>query len=289
MILDDETYEIIQNLVKLHYDITHATAKQSKIDEAVSVYQDTITRLKKQYGIRTRTSVSSITNPLKTLRKINRDYDDDYDYGYGRRSYSIYDDDDDYYEDRRSRRRGRRRDDDFYDDDEEFITAILRGVEPVDFKRKGSKKGKRSESSRSSRRDDDYDDDDDFETVATDTFGKIADGLEKINARLDNLEAGASEDYYAPEPPVRVSRRPIVEDIEPEGSNGIRTTLDALTRSVRTIASNQARDRDDLNDVIGIIKDAFTEDEEEAEDELPPNVVGGDLLKTQGGVSNNST
>ena len=282
MILDDDTYRVIQYLVKLHHDVCYVsgTKNKDKLDEAAQVYNETIERLKRQYGIRVRSSVSMISNPLKALRKLNRDYEDD---------YRIYNDDDDYYyrdyyddeyDDRRRRRSSRRRreDDDYYYDDSDFVNSILEGVDPDVIKRKASSRKRKA--SAKTRRSEDYDDDDDFEAVTADTFSKVADSLEKLNDRIGALER---DDYYEPQPR-RDSRDDRSRDRD---DDGIKASIDALARSVKTIAANQNADREDLNNVIDIIKQSLVDDEEE--EEIPSKASGGDLIRTTGGINSDTT
>jgi hypothetical protein len=292
MISNPETYEDLQDLVKLHYDALHTNIKRDKLDECASVYQDTIERIKRTYGIKTKSSVASRNNPLKSLRKKNRDFDDD------RRGYDIYDDDFGFYDYGRKSYK-RRYDEDYVDDDDDFINAILRGVEPVEGRKRSKKKRKTSSMIRDRFDDDDDDGDaDEFESATADTISKLTDALVKLNDRIDALETSGSndEDYYEPEDeelhilrsPARQSREP-----DPDISSGINTTLDALSRSVKTIALNQAKDRKDLNDVISIIRESLEDSDEEVdevdgEEALPPNPLGGDLLKTQGGMINST-
>lgn len=294
MILDDQTYYTLQNLVKLHHDMS-LVSKQKDREEAANVYTDTIDRIKKEFLIRNRTHIGNLSNPLKNLRKLSRNYDDRYGYG------GIYDDDDedyyyrdyDYDYDRRDSRRSRRRRDDFYEyDDTDFVSSILKDVDPDIIKRRSNKSSKkRRKSDTRSSRDDYDDDDDDFEAITADTFSKIATSLEKLNDRIDNLEKsdGYDDRYdsrpvfdeYVPTPSTRERRN--VPSYNTDDSS-LRSTIDALARSVKSIAASQAEAREDLDNVIGVIQEAIREDED---DDTPPN-SGGDLLKTTGGVGNST-
>ena len=293
MILDDDTYNVIRTLVKLHYDVTHSTdIKRDKVDEAETRYHSLIAKIKDRYNIKTVESVSSITNSFKAARILDREYgEDDYYDGYGRRRYrddDYYDDDDDYSYGRRRRRR-----DDYYEDDTEFVDAIMKGVDDdePDYKRR-SKRNRKSDS-RSSRRDDYDDDDDDFESATAETFAKVAENLEKTNARIDKLERmGAFEsrddNYYEPR-----RRRRVVDDYIPDDDQPSGPSLDELTEAVRALAANQRDDRETLNDVIDMFKKTLDEQIDYEDEELPPNLSEsapskGDLIKTQGGVHNST-
>ena len=291
MILDDRVYYMLQNLVQLHHDMSMASKSKDR-DDAAIVYTKNIERIKKMFGIKNRSHIGNLGNPLKNLKKISRDYDDD---------YGFYDDDDedyyyrdydrDYYDyDRRERRSRRSRRDDYYDyDDSDFVSSILKDVDPDVIRRRPSKGKKRRKSDSRSVRDD-YDDeeDDDFESVTADTFKTIAASLEKINNRIDNLESNSYDDDCGYDSRSVFSgftkTSPSKRNDELSGYNtddsGLRASIDALARSVRSIANSQAETREDLNNVIDIIKEAAAEDDE---DTIPPN-SGGDLLKTTGGV-----
>lgn len=276
MVYDIETYKCLQALVKLHYDISRGRIDKNKADDVANVYMDTIERIKKMYGIRTRSSVSSIDNPLKMLRKMNRDYDD----GIG--IYDDYDDfDDRYYDDydRGSRRRrGRRRDDDY--DDSDFVTSILEGVDPDVIKRKGRSNRKSSKRSNSERgRSRDYDDDEtDYDSAVVDTLGKIADKLDNMDDRLTSIER---DSYY--EEPIRS---------KPQKSNepGVAASIDALSRSVKSIAKCQIETDQRVDDLIEALHTWVHEDDDVEEEvaESPGDDKdsggGGDLLKSTGGI-----
>ena len=276
MFYDIETFKTIQALVKLHYDLNRSKVDKTKAEEIANVYMDTIDRIKRMYGIRSRSSVSNINNPLKMLRKMNRDYDD----GVG-----IYDDDDydRYYDDdyRGRRRRRRDRDDDY--DDSDFVSSILEGVDPDVIKRKGRsnrKSSKRNDSrrSRDRDRDSDYDDDDtDYDTSIVDAIGKITDKLDSINDRVSSIER---DSYY--EEPARS-----------DPNDGISKSLDAINRSIKGIAKAQKETREDVDDIIQVLSHMTCEDEEEYEESAESSAneapgdkdgSGGDLLKSTGGI-----
>jgi hypothetical protein len=269
MFYDIETYKSIQALVKLHYDLNRGKVDKTKADEVANVYMDTIDRIKRMYGIRSRASVSNISNPLKMLRKMNRDYDDDIGID--------YDDDDRYYDgyDRGRRRRRRDRDDDYYDDSE-FVAKILGDVDSdIVGRKRGRKSPKRriSERGRDRDRDCEYDDDDtDYDTAITDTLSKITDKLDTMNDRISLIE----RDGYYDEP--KREKKP----------DGISVSLDALNRSIKGIAKAQMETREDVDDIIKVLNhiaaDDCEPDDTNVEESPGDMVAGGDLLKSTGGI-----
>jgi hypothetical protein len=277
MMLDSETYYLIQNLVKLYYDLANAKVKSAKTDEAIGVYNDTIDGIKKRYGIRTKSSIDSITDPLKSLKKYNRSYDDygydDYDYDYD------YDYDDYGYDDRgyRGRRKSRRRtDEDEYDD---IATSIFDGIEGYDTRDRRSRNSSKRKRQSSDRRSDDSDDGYSESDSTASALRSVAESVEQISDRLSNLERGGySKNNYEPS----------------RDDDSVKASIDALSRSVNSLAKSQKNTRADLDDVISIIKEALVEEDEDDTENSPgvmpppPTSSGGELGRSTGGIPTNN-
>lgn len=276
MLLDGETYYLIQNLVKLYYDLANAKVKSAKTDEAVNVYNDTIDGIKRRYGIRTKSSIDSITDPLKSLKKYNRSYDDygyddydyDYDYDYG---YNDYD------RGYRGRRKSKLRDDEY--ECEDIASSIFDGIEGYDTRDRRSRNTPNRKGSSSNRRRDDSDDEYSECNTTASALKSVAESVDQINDRLSNLERdNYSRNNYVPSRGYR------------DDDDSVKASIDALSRSVNSLAKSQKNTRDDLDNVIEIIKEAIVdEDDDEAENTPgvmppPPPNAGGELGRSTGGV-----
>ena len=255
MFADGYTRRAIQTLVKLHYDIN----RKKKIDNATEVseaYSEVIYRIQKMYGIRTRSSVSSISDPYKTLRKLNREYEDTRGYD---DYYDDYDRDYRDYDDYGSRRRLRRREDDYYDDTD-VVASILEGVDPDVIKRKGNKRSRSERDRRDRDRNREYDDDTDYD---------IIDRLDKIEQKIDRRDD--SREY----------------DDDRGYDSKLESSLDIINKSILEIAEAQDQTRKDVDSIIDVLHNALTEDDDEDTSQESPGdkkESNGDLMKTTGGI-----
>jgi hypothetical protein len=256
MFADTYTRKTIQALVKLHYDANHSR-KNAKLDDVSEVYTEAISRIQEKYGIRGRSSVSAIGDPYKYLRKLNREYEDSRGYY---NDYDDYDDYDDYYSDsrRRSSRRRRRDDDDYYYDDTDTVASILEGVDPDIIKRKSTK-------SRRSRRDrGDREVTDEYSDNSDDIF----DRLDKIEAKIDERR---DRDVYS------------IRDDKAMSSD-----IDVLNKSVLAVAQAQDEMRKDVDNIIDVLHNAFTDEDDDTDDSpgdrRDTSSGSGDLMKTTGGI-----
>ena len=204
--LDDETaYKLIQAMIGIRSEVERGVIR-SNLGEAKERYFAIKEKLSKRFGIKSRSTISSM-NAFKASKKLLSEFNDrSYGYDDDFFNYYDYDDSDDF-----GRGRGRRSSKYDLDDYEEALSDGYRGLEGTSLesfahegrnRNKKKKKNKRRSSSFDDLGDDDYDgyegllededsdddDEDDFQTATAETLATLVDTVAALNSEVKKLK-----------------------------------------------------------------------------------------------------
>ena len=208
--LDDETaYKLIQAMIGIRSEVERGVIR-SNLGEAKERYFAIKEKLSKRFGIKSRSTISSM-NAFKASKKLLSEFNDrSYGYDDDFFNYYDYDDSDDF-----GRGRGGRRSSKYdLDDYEEALSDGYRGLEGTSLesfahegrnRNKKKKKNKRRSSFDDLGDDDgyadgyesifgddesdgDYDEEDDFQTATAETLATLVDTVAALNSEVKKLK-----------------------------------------------------------------------------------------------------
>lgn len=203
--LDDETaYKLIQAMIGIRSEVERGVIR-SNLGEAKERYFAIKEKLSKRYGIKSRSTISSM-NAFKASKKLLSEFNDrSYGYDDDFFNYYDYDDSDDF-----GRGRGRRSSKYDLDDYEEALSDGYRGLEGTSLeafahegrnRNKKKKKNKKRSSSFDDLGDDDYDgydglfededvdyEEDPFQTATAETLATLVDTVAALNSEVKKLK-----------------------------------------------------------------------------------------------------
>ena len=271
MMLDERTYEMMRNLIVICASLQTNSLKDKAASDATETYYHYVNAIKKRYKIRRPSSLSTITDPIKNLKKLGKyeyedfyGYDDDnyWDDDYRPKKYRYYDDDDGY--------------------DEDSIADVILGNEPRARRRKPGKKQHKHHECRCRERECDDDDEDGFVNETKEAVEKMIGAIETLDKRVQSLETGADDEIHVSAPsPAMFAKAYANPEPEPERDiygDDIRERLDDIQESLKDLAIDYGKTKKVTQDLIK----SMYEEEDESPGDNPKG--GGTLTEMTGGV-----